>query len=386
MQDKFPVIITRITVNGKKISEPERLKNGFRQIPFRLNSVSFEFASLYYGAASGFVCEYMLESYDEHWINAGKNFSAVYQNLPPGNYRFHVRVKNPDGLINGATTAFPFRIIPPFWKTWWFILFIFLCAVLLTYLLFRRRIAIVKNNAAIKQQMAELEAKALRAQMNPHFIFNSLNAIQECIVTEKTDAAFEYLSKFSRLLRLVLNNSEKNFISLSSELEMIRLYLSLESLRFRQSFSYFIEVDEEIDPEEIQVPSLLIQPFVENAVWHGLRMKEGEKKLWLRFTTTDQYLQIDIEDNGIGRQKAAAIKKQKLGAEQFESKGIALSQQRIDLLNRQQATIAKVEIIDLADASQRPGGTKVIIQLPFDTQKLIQSKPFDDAKNTDHRR
>jgi LytS/YehU family sensor histidine kinase len=206
--------------------------------------------------------------------------------------------------------------------------------------------------------------------MNPHFIFNSLNAIQECIVTEKTDIAFEYLSKFSKLLRLVLNNSEKAFISLSSELEMLRLYLSLEMLRFRRSFTYCIDVEETIDPEEVQVPSLLIQPYVENALWHGLRMKEGEKKVEIRFFLRADELHIDVEDNGIGRKKAALIKSQKLGAEQFEARGTALSQQRIDILNRQYATKAEVSIIDLADDNLNPSGTRVVIKIPTNTKIL----------------
>ena len=142
----------------------------------------------------------------------------------------------------------------------------------------------LKAKASIKQQMAELEGKAIRAQMNPHFIFNSLNAIQESIVTEKIDAAYDYLSRFSKLLRMVLDNSDKNLIPLSSELETIRLYLSLEALRFSQSFSYTIENNDKLDKEDIYIPSLLLQPFVENAIWHGLINKEGEKLLQIRFS------------------------------------------------------------------------------------------------------
>ena len=270
--------------------------------------MTFDFAALYYGAASDFVYEYMLEGYDENWVTAGKINTASYQNLPPDQYLFHVRVKDSRGNIAGAASAFSFKIVPPFWRTGWFILIAVAALAFIMWLLFQKRIQLLRKKAALQQQLAELEAKALRAQMNPHFIFNSLNAIQECIVTQKTDTAFEYLSQFSRLLRLVLNNSEKAFIPLNSELEMIRLYLSLESLRFSQSFTYFIEIEEGIDTDEIEVPTLLIQPYIENAVWHGLRIKEGEKKLWIRFFIKSNKLNIEVEDNGIGRKKLRPLK------------------------------------------------------------------------------
>jgi hypothetical protein len=366
----FPVVVTGITVNGKAINGADRLRSTLYPIPFRFNSISFDFAGLYYGAAPDFVYEYMLQGYDETWVKADKSYAATYQNLPAQNYLFSVRAKDSQGNIAGTVSSFPFKIIPPFWLTWWFLLLCVLLVVLLCWLLIRSRIQSLRKKAALHQQLAELEAKALRAQMNPHFIFNSLNAIQECIITEKTDTAFEYLSKFSRLLRLVLNNSERAFIALSSELEMLHLYLSLETLRFRQSFTYCIDVDEGIDPEEVQVPSLLIQPYVENALWHGLRMKEGEKKLAIRFFLTAQELNIEVEDNGIGRERAAQVKSQKLGADQFESKGTALSQQRIDILNRQYVAKAAISTIDLRDGSFMPSGTRVVIRLPLGTKTI----------------
>jgi len=368
------------TVDGKNFIRCD--KDSLLEFAYKEGKIIFQVSASDIISNQQLFYRYKLEGLDADWSEPTHTRSIAY-NLRPGKYRFSIQASYDRINYLAVSDIIKVNVAKPFWQTLWFVIPCFLLIGFSIWWLFRNRIQSIRKKSEIQQQMVELEAKALRAQMNPHFIFNSLNAIQECIVTEKTDAAFEYLSKFSRLLRLVLNSSEKNLISLSSELEMIRLYLSLESLRFRQSFSYYIEVEEAIDTDEIQVPSLLIQPFVENAVWHGLRMKEGEKKLWLRFMTTDQHLIIEIEDNGIGREKAAAIKKQKLGAEQFESKGTTLSQQRIELLNRQQTTMAKVEIIDLPDAGKQPGGTKVIIQLPFDTQKLIQSKPFEHAKNTD---
>jgi LytS/YehU family sensor histidine kinase len=237
------------------------------------------------------------------------------------------------------------------------------------YLLFRRRISAIKTKAAIRQQMAELEAKAIRAQMNPHFIFNSLNAIQESIVLHDYDTSYQYLSKFSKLLRLVLNNSEKNVIPLADEIEMNRLYLELESLRFKHSFCYSIKVDEAIDVELIRFPSLMLQPFIENAIWHGLMHKDGEKILSIVFRQKGAELECVIEDNGIGRGKAAAIKEQKLGSHHFESKGTDLARQRIQLLQASGAMSANLDIEDLVNKNGEAIGTRVIIRIPMDILK-----------------
>ena len=175
------------------------------------------------------------------------------------------------------------------------------------------------------------------------------------------DAAYDYLSRFSKLLRLVLDNSEKNLVPLSSELETIRLYLSLESLRFSRSFLYEIQVDDKLDKEDVYIPSLLLQPFVENAIWHGLINKEGEKKLLLKFEETNGFVECVIEDNGVGRAKAAEIKEQKLGAGGFESKGTKLAMQRIETLNRERPGSAGIETIDLFE-NGKASGTKVLIK------------------------
>lgn len=221
----------------------------------------------------------------------------------------------------------------------------------------------MQAKAALRQKVAELESKALRAQMNPHFIFNSLNAIQELVVTENVTAAYDYLSKFSKLLRLVLNNSEKPLIPLADEAAMLHLYLELESLRFRQSFTYQILIDEALDAESVLVPPLLLQPFIENAVWHGLMLKEGEKRLLVKVEPTGDGLACTVEDNGIGRQKAAEIKAHKLGAGHFESKGLVLSRQRIELL-KSNGRSGEVKIEDLC-RDGLAAGTRVSIQLPL---------------------
>jgi ligand-binding sensor domain-containing protein/putative methionine-R-sulfoxide reductase with GAF domain len=214
---------------------------------------------------------------------------------------------------------------------------------------------------SINEQLSKAKLEALRSQMNPHFIFNSLNAIQECILTNNVDAAYKYLSKFSKLQRMVLNNSQKELIPLSSEIEMLQLYLSLESLRFSKSFVYHIAIAGITDANEIMIPSLITQPLVENAIWHGLRNKEGDKKLDILYEEKNAKIFITIDDNGIGREAAAAIKKQKIGREQFDSKGTVILQQRLQVLSQQLKADILLETTDKKDESGNATGTNVII-------------------------
>ena len=217
---------------------------------------------------------------------------------------------------------------------------------------------------SMNELLSKAKLEALRSQMNPHFIFNSLNAIQECILTNKVVAAYEYLSKFSRLQRMVLNNSEKELIPLSSEIEMLELYLSLESLRFSKSFSYHIDVTGISDAEEIMIPSLLTQPLVENAIWHGLRNKDGEKTLIIKYEEKDGNIFTTIDDDGIGREKAAIIRRQKIGNKQFVSKGTMILQQRLHVLSQQLKAAIVLTTTDKKDESGNSTGTTVTISFP----------------------
>ncbi|TDH29228.1 GAF domain-containing protein [Segetibacter sp. 3557_3] len=226
--------------------------------------------------------------------------------------------------------------------------------------------ASVKHNELklleINKLLAESQLMALRAQMNPHFVFNCLNSIQECIVTEKYADASKYLNKFSKLFRMVLNNSGKDMVTVEEEIEVLQLYLELEKMRFEQSFSYAINIDPELDTD-ILVPSMLLQPYVENALWHGLMHKEGERQLRICFIKKDEDLfQCIIDDNGIGRKRSYALKQQQSKAKRHESKGLKISEDRLNVLQRQN-NHARFEIIDKYDEDGTPTGTKVVVEL-----------------------
>ncbi|MDZ4793770.1 MAG: two-component regulator propeller domain-containing protein [Bacteroidota bacterium] len=215
----------------------------------------------------------------------------------------------------------------------------------------------------INKMLAESQLMALRAQMNPHFVFNCLNSIQECIVTQKYGEASKYLNKFSKLFRMVLNNSGRNLISIEEEKEVLELYMELEQMRFEKSFTYEMKIDEDLEIEEILIPSMLLQPYVENALWHGLMHKEGARELIIRFEKVNEdVFRCTIDDNGIGRKKSFALKEEQSKTKRHESKGLKISKDRIDVLQRQgyHATLA---IIDKEDADGNAGGTTIIIEL-----------------------
>ena len=220
-----------------------------------------------------------------------------------------------------------------------------------------------KRNAELQQQAAELEMQALRAQMNPHFIFNCLSSINRIILKNESQAASDYLTRFSRLIIMVIINSQKAMIPLEDELQMLRLYLDMERLRFKNSFDYSIIFTNTIDEGAVFIPPLLLQPFCENAIWHGLMQKEGHGHLNIELSMQDNILHCIISDDGIGREKAAALKSK--SAEKEKSMGLAITAQRLALLNQNKNVQTFYTIEDNRNADNRIAGTKVILKIAY---------------------
>lgn len=216
-----------------------------------------------------------------------------------------------------------------------------------------------------KQKMAEVEMQALRAQMNPHFIFNCLNSINRYIVKSDQATASLYLTRFAKLIRLILDNSNNKSVSLSSELEALRLYIEMETIRFEKQFTYSIDVENDVHADYIQVPPLIIQPFVENAIWHGLLHKESAGHLAIHFSRKiSGILECVIEDNGVGREKAKELKSRSTSTK--KSLGMKLTVDRLSLLNKETFRDATVEVFDLKNIRGESSGTKVILKIPVD--------------------
>ncbi|NOS94335.1 MAG: histidine kinase [Cyclobacteriaceae bacterium] len=232
------------------------------------------------------------------------------------------------------------------------------------YLVYHMRLNQIKKEESLKaefsRQLADLEMKVLKAQMNPHFIFNSLNSINWYILKSETEKASLYLNKFSKLMRLILDNSNQKIISLHQELAALKLYLEMEALRFNEKFTYSFSIDRDLNPLSVGVPPMIIQPFVENAIWQGLLHKEVEGKIEIQVNRMTGGLKYVITDNGIGRKKSSELKSK--AADEDKASGMKVNSDRLALLNRE-SNITSVETIDLETASGEPIGTQVIIKM-----------------------
>jgi len=230
-------------------------------------------------------------------------------------------------------------------------------ASLVAFIFYRRKqkADMAKKDAEFNATVAEVQLKALRAQMNPHFIFNSLNSIGDYILNNDSQAASDYLSKFARLMRMTLENSDKQLITLEEDISLLSTYLSIEQKRFERGFDFEINVTDELDIDEVLLPPMLLQPFVENSIVHGLSKSEKDGKILINFQSEEQKLICTVEDNGVGRD----ISKNKNRRKKKNSMGLSITQNRIDVLNKTRGTNGSVKIID------KELGTKVIVSLPL---------------------
>jgi LytS/YehU family sensor histidine kinase len=238
-------------------------------------------------------------------------------------------------------------------------------AVLLIGSIFYRSNKMRMRHEIVQQQhkASELEMQALRAQMNPHFIFNSLNSINMFILENNKLQASEYLSKFSRLVRLILQNSQEALIPLGRELEALELYLELEALRFDNKFEYKIAVDDDVDTTVLKVPPLIIQPYAENAIWHGLMHKKEKGHLRIELYEQDEILLCKVIDDGIGRKKAAELKTK--SASTHKSMGMRITADRIAMMQQQKQNGTSISITDLVLSDGSAEGTEVLIKIPL---------------------
>ncbi|PKP52061.1 MAG: hypothetical protein CVT92_10690 [Bacteroidetes bacterium HGW-Bacteroidetes-1] len=333
------------------------------------NVFSFEFAALDYTNPDKIKYRYTLENYNSGWIerNADQRF-AEYAKVSPGTYRFRVIASNSDGFWNEEGVSVNITIRPPWYGTWLFRSFLMLLTIFLVYLvIFLRMRAIRKEHEVEKKylefekQMFGLEQKALQLQMNPHFLFNSLNSIQSFIVNNDIDNAIHYLSKFSMLMRRTLANSRESYVSLRDEIQALRLYIDLEKLRFNEKFDYILEIDPDIDESFIEIPPMILQPYVENAIIHGLMHKAETGHLLIQLNMEDENIMVVIQDNGVGREKANEIRRES-GIER-KSRGMLITRERLEMLNQYTKDTYTVNVIDLTDENGNPSGTRVEIMI-----------------------
>lgn len=248
----------------------------------------------------------------------------------------------------------------PFWQTWWFMMLLVMIAFFIMAELFVWRLNEARKKDReeldIQRRMMELHDSALRAQMNPHFIFNCLNSIKSLVQNNDNSIAIEYLTTFTKLIRSLMQNADLKYVSLDTEIETCRLYTELEALRFKDRFNFNIDIEPGLDLKSVEIPVLIIQPIVENAIWHGLMPKHGKGNLLLKVEKQGDNIVCTVDDNGIGR---AASQKINSNRANHQSKGVSLASKRIDLFRRLKEHDAHLEIIDKTDEDGKAIGTKI---------------------------
>ena len=354
-----------LTVFITAVSMPDSVINISGNVDFSFthdqNNLSFSFVTVDYSIAQLVQYRYRLQGFDTAFIYAGRQHIARYTNLAAGTYTFYVEASGNGRDWYPAPRPVRVKINPAFWNSWWFRLLALLFVGTAVYIAYRYRIGQVNKEAQLKAdyeiKLNELEISALRTQMNPHFIFNSLNTINSFINSNDRTQANQYISKFSRLIRLILDHSRQKKIPLADELSVVELYIQMEQIRFQNKFSLQIIKDDRIDMDTVEIPPLIIQPFVENAILHGLLPSNDPGILHITVAKTHNKIICTIEDNGIGRARARLNKTQ--DNVKRESHGMEITLKRIELFNKENQMPDSVEIIDL----HGPTGTKVIIPL-----------------------
>lgn len=350
-----PIYITGVTV-----SEEGMDLRGEYVLSFDQNNLKLTFDGLCFRARGSFRYQYRLLGLDTTWrtLDGGVNF-VRYPSLQAGSYVFEVIAVNENGIKSISPAMIKITILPAWWNTWWFraVVLLFLAGLVWVAVkwMWSRRLKVAEYEA----EMVRMQLSTLRAQMNPHFIFNALNSIQSYIVHENNAKASRFLSKFAQLIRLYLDFSGKDEVSLTEEIEALKAYASLEKMRFDDSLEIIFEVDERLDAANTFVPPLIIQPYLENALKHGLLHKKDNRVLKVSFESSgNQLLRCIIQDNGIGREASAKLKSQNSA---HKSWGMSLARQRLELVNRNRKKPFDVLIEDLYDEAKLPVGTRVTV-------------------------
>ena len=342
-------------------------------VDYKSNHFTFKFTGISMSYPDDVKYQFMLEGFDEDWQAVTEANFITYSNLPYNTFRFRVRAVSRFGVV-GEPVVFDFTVRPPFWFTWWFILLevLFGAALVLGIWYVRRRVVrarFERERLEMRSRMLTLEQQSLNSSMNRHFIFNALNSIQYYINRQDRLAANKYLSDFARLIRKNLDSSQETLTPLRDEMERLELYLKLEHMRFKDKFEYSISIDPDIPQDLIKVPAMLLQPFLENSIWHGLLPKKEAGWVKVNLIRRDNSLHMIIEDNGVGIENSL---KSKTGTDSHISKGMEITQSRIDLIQKMSGE--KVQLIGPKQVNGEGGevmGTKVEIIIPVNFSELF---------------
>ena len=350
VNDKLRDSLQCIETKALNLTEIQHL-----EFPYNERTLSFTFAPLEYSAPGENTYKFLMEGVDEKPVFSGTNNFTRYPNLPIGTHTLVVDASNSDGIFSGEPTRLKITILPPWYLTKLAILMWILLGMGIIWTIIKIRL----NRLKLDKQLAESETAVLRLQMNPHFIFNSLNSIRSYIRLQDIKSADTYLEQFSVLIRKILDSSEKSYSTLYEEKELIEDYIQAESMRFEKSFDFDFFIDSQLDPDDVLLPTMILQPFVENAIWHGLLPKKEKGKIQVNAIKGEEGLIISIQDNGVGREFHKGRTKT------HESKGLEITQRRLALLSKKHSYPNSIKIVDLHDPDGNPVGTEVIIRIPL---------------------
>ncbi|WP_124981115.1 sensor histidine kinase [Nonlabens xiamenensis] len=352
---------TEVLINGK-----EQQQQSVYTVPDQETStvISFNANGLRGLTSSSF--QYRIKDHTDWTVLPVGSNSVQFASLPVGSITFELQQKE-----SNVTKHLYFKVQQVFYKTLWF--WALMAGIIIGGIIFYYRRLLrfresEKNkelrNLALDNELVSLRLENLRSQMNPHFIFNALNSIQEYIINNEKNLASSYLVKFSRLIRMYLEQSREHHIMLEVEIKALQLYLELEKVRFEEKLNYQLEVDPVLDIQKVMVPPLFIQPYVENALKHGLLHKKTNRRLHISFSWDKEHnrLIVSVEDNGVGRAKAAAIQAER--SDYHRSFATYANTQRVELLNRKRENNIEVEIVDLTSSEGQPLGTRICISIP----------------------
>jgi sensor histidine kinase YesM len=375
------VLLTDVLVNGKSLDVDFNAKSTLQlAIEPKDNNIQINFSCLDYWSSKSLSYYAYLEGYDSNFYKLENGPQLMYKALPAGSYTLHLKSRYQNGNFCEQETIVKIKIKQVFYKSFWFLALCLGALIYSIYIFLKKRneatlnLANLKNEQlqstlAIEQQQQEVEKinaqltevqlTALRSQMNPHFIFNSLNSINSVVIEGNIPQASDYLTKFSKLIRLILENSKSNLIPLSKEIEALKLYLLMEGIRFKDKFTYTVHIDESLDTEQINIPPTTLQPFVENAIVHGLMHLDGKGLIRIDIKNASaHFLEIIIDDNGVGRTKAAELKSR---TNLNKSHGYEITKERIMQLHPENY----IKILDKVDEQLLACGTTIVLRLHY---------------------
>ena len=363
--DQVAPYLVKVKVNNEDVDLKSLTgsENSYR-FTYDQKDLFFELGAQNFGVENTTFYRYRLLGYDDEWNYSEDNNSINFVNLPVGNYVLEYDARSFHSYWNEEPSRLSFEIKShllwtPFFKLVWLLIGGLLIAAI--FRKYRNDRDKRERLLDLQKKRAESELKALKAQMNPHFLFNTLNSINWYIIKNRPAAASKYLTKFSKLMRLILDNSKKELISLGREIETLKLYTEMEEVRFEGEFNYDYNINPGIDAERLMMPPLIFQPFIENAIWHGLVHKKEKGKISLNITEESGQLKCVIEDDGIGRASSQVIKSK--GSNYHESSGIEITRQRIEGIKTTDRNVFL--ITDLVDDDGNATGTKIEIFLPI---------------------